>query len=290
MHLVPHYTFGRVIGFEDTSLYFLFPNLYGAEQKCSKIRDEDFQLWMDGILLPAIYQNYGSTHVQHYPSSYDHSRYNSTAWGVEALTHQLHPVAREQQLVYCLPPEPLADIWTCTLSAVEKPGFQQFRDVTILLQAKNLKIITKDITWDKMVSRFEEYWADSIEESHVATDLYIDIGKETCPQQSSKVMPCNHPVAGESDAQEAAEAETLLYKRCCLDPYAYQMAHAFTDEVAQKQVFYPFTLVFNYLSFFGDRTSTLHTKWLLLIYAGMLGDWSHFVNCSYMKNSSGFNY
>ncbi|UKZ66008.1 uncharacterized protein TrAtP1_007191 [Trichoderma atroviride] len=28
VHQVPHYTFGRVIGFEDISLYFLFPKLY----------------------------------------------------------------------------------------------------------------------------------------------------------------------------------------------------------------------------------------------------------------------
>lgn len=41
VHHVPHYTFGRAIGFEDISLYFLFPKLYRAEQKCSKIRDEE---------------------------------------------------------------------------------------------------------------------------------------------------------------------------------------------------------------------------------------------------------
>ncbi|RSL80950.1 hypothetical protein CEP52_017299 [Fusarium oligoseptatum] len=53
VHQIPHYTFGRVVGFEDISLYLLFPNLYREEQKCSKLRDEDFRLWMDGILLPA---------------------------------------------------------------------------------------------------------------------------------------------------------------------------------------------------------------------------------------------
>ncbi|KAH7114181.1 hypothetical protein B0J13DRAFT_533689 [Dactylonectria estremocensis] len=188
VHQTPHYTFGRVVGFEDISLYFLFPDLYREEQKCSRLRDEDFRLWMDGILLPAIYQCYSSAHVQHYPSSYDHSRYNSTARGVERLAQRVHPVAREQQLVYYLPPEALADVWANILATVQEPGFQQFQDVTILLQAKNLKVLTKDITWEKMVSRFQEYWANAIDESHITADLYFDIGKETCPQPASKVM------------------------------------------------------------------------------------------------------
>lgn len=226
VHQVPHYTFGRVIGFEDISLYLLFPKLYRAEQKSSRLRDEDFQLWMDGILLPAIYQSYSSAHVQHYPSSYNHSRYNSTARGVETLTQHVHPVAREQQLVYCLPPEPLADIWTGILSATQKPGFHQFQDVTILLQAKNLKTITKDTTWEKMASRFEEYWTNSVDESHVTTDFYIDVGKETCPRQISKVASWIQPVAEENSGLEEIQAETLLYKRCCLESYSSQVINS----------------------------------------------------------------
>ncbi|KAH6955949.1 hypothetical protein BKA56DRAFT_663112 [Ilyonectria sp. MPI-CAGE-AT-0026] len=179
VHQIPHYTFGRVVGFEDISLYFLFPSLYREEQKCSKLRDEDFRLWMDGILLPAIYQCYSSAHVQHYPSSYDHCRCNSTARGVETLSQRVHPVAREQQWVYYLPSEGLADVWANILTSVREPGFQQFQDVTILLQAKNLKVLTKDVTWGKMVSRFQKYWANAIDESHITTDLYFDVGKET---------------------------------------------------------------------------------------------------------------
>ena len=97
VHRIPHYTFGRLVGFEDISLYFLFPHLYREEQQSSRLRDQDFRLWMDGILLPIIYKHYSSSHVQHYPSSYDHSRYNATARGVESRTRQVDPVSREQQ-------------------------------------------------------------------------------------------------------------------------------------------------------------------------------------------------
>ncbi|PTB47506.1 hypothetical protein M431DRAFT_501989 [Trichoderma harzianum CBS 226.95] len=95
VHQVPYYTFGRIISFKNISLYFLFPKLYQAKQKSSKLCDKDFQLWIDGILLPAIYQSYSSAYVQHYLLSYNYNRYNSTARGVETLTQYVHPAARE---------------------------------------------------------------------------------------------------------------------------------------------------------------------------------------------------
>ena len=227
IHQIPHYTFGRVIGFEDISLYLLFPNLYREEQKCSKLRDEDFRLWMDGILLPAIYQCYSAPHVQHYPSSYDHSRCNSTARGIEGLSQRVHPVAREQQLVYYLPPEALADVWANITTTIQEPGFQQFRDVTILLQAKNLRLLTKDVTWEKMMSRFEQYWTSAIDNSHTTADLYFDIGKETCPQQPSEVVPWSQLATGIIDDPPEKRAETLLYRRCCLESYAFQVGNTY---------------------------------------------------------------
>ncbi|KAH8654320.1 hypothetical protein BGZ61DRAFT_435165 [Ilyonectria robusta] len=243
VHQIPHYTFGRVVGLEDISLYFLFPNLYREEQKCSRLRDEDFQLWTDGILFPAIYKCYSSAHVQHYPSSYDHSRYNSTARGVETLAQRVHPVAREQQLVYFLPPEALAEVWANILATVQEPGFQQFQDVTILLQAKNLKVLTKDVTWEKMVSRFKEYWVKAIDENHITPDFYLDIGKETCPRQASQVVPWSQLAAEAMDDLRDKRAESLIYRRCCLESYAFQAQHGSADEASQKQAFYPFSML-----------------------------------------------
>ncbi|KAL9567494.1 hypothetical protein ACKAV7_008444 [Fusarium commune] len=180
----------------------------------------------------------------HYPSSYDHSRYNSTARGIEGLSQRVHPVAREQQLVYYLPPEALADVWANITTTIQEPGFQQFRDVTILLQAKNLKVLTKDITWEKMMSRFEQYWTSAIDNSHTTTDLYFDVGKETCPQQPSQVVPWSQLAAGIIDNLPQEQAETLLYRRCCLESYAFQVGNRYTDDKGtQKQVFYPFSML-----------------------------------------------
>ncbi|RBR24094.1 uncharacterized protein FIESC28_03093 [Fusarium coffeatum] len=244
VHHIPHYTFGRLIGFEDISLYLLFPKLYREEQKCSKIRDEDFRLWMDGILLPAIYKCYSAAHVQHYPSSYDHGRYNSTARGVEGLSQRVHPVGREQRLVYFLQPDALEEVWAHITTAIRDPGFQQFEDIIILLQGKNLKVLTKDVTWDKMMTRFRNYWTSAVDERYTTPEVYFDIGKETCPQQASQVVPWSQLAAGVMESPIEKRAETLLYRRCCLESYACQVKNRLAkDGGTQKQVFYPFSML-----------------------------------------------
>lgn len=82
------------------------------------------------------------------------------------------------------------------------------------LQAKNLKVLTKDTTWKKMMLRFHGYWAPAIDEEHLTPDFFLDIGKETCPPQTYQAAP------SVADANADAPAETLLYKRCCLYSYA----------------------------------------------------------------------
>jgi len=83
VHEIPHYTIGRLVGFEDVSLYLLFPRLFREGQQNSRLLDDDFETWMDRVLLPAIYKHHVSSQTQHYPSSHQHGKCNSTARGVE---------------------------------------------------------------------------------------------------------------------------------------------------------------------------------------------------------------
>ncbi|OKO92959.1 hypothetical protein PENSUB_12554 [Penicillium subrubescens] len=168
VHKIPHYTFGRLVGFEDISLYFLFPRLFREEQQSSRLRDDDFRIWMDQVLLTAIYQHYEGSLVQHYPSSFDHSRLNATARGVEMRSRRVDPVAREQLLFYFLPPGALPLVWASIQEKIERVGLQQFLDLTILVQGKNLKTLTKADTWDGMMQQFSRHWDNAIDESHLS--------------------------------------------------------------------------------------------------------------------------
>ncbi|KAB8266546.1 hypothetical protein BDV30DRAFT_247683 [Aspergillus minisclerotigenes] len=244
VHKVPHYTFGRVAGFEDISLYLLFPQLYREEQQCSRLRDEDFTLWMDQILLPAIYKHYPSSLTQHYPSSCDHSRSNATARGVEMRSQRVDPVAREQMLFYFLPPDALRELWETIQEKVQMPGLQHFQGVQILLQAKNLKTVTKDVTWQKMIDRFEQYWHHAIIESYATTGFFFAIGKEVCPSGISKVALQQTSFSSPLQSPEESQAQTLLWRRCCLDSYAAwaPSAQGSADD-GFHQTFYPMSML-----------------------------------------------
>lgn len=57
----------------------------------------------------------------------------------------------------------------------------------ILINGKNLKILTKDMTWGEMTSRFQNCWADAVVEAYMTPEFYFDVGKEVCPAQKSRV-------------------------------------------------------------------------------------------------------
>ncbi|KAJ6041645.1 hypothetical protein N7460_007035 [Penicillium canescens] len=250
VHKIPHYTFGRLVGFEDISLYFLFPRLYREEQQSSRLRDDDFRIWIDQILLPAIYRHHDGSLVQHYPSSFDHSRLNATARGVEMRSQRVDPVAREQLLFYFLPPNALSLVWASILETIESAGLQQFSDVTILVQGKNLKTLTKANTWDGMMQEFAQHWGNTIDESHLSDQFYIDIGKETCPTGPSQVggvglNASRHRSDGEPRANQLVP-QTILWRRCCLESYAEWIGQQHPPESSRpKQQFYPISLLYD---------------------------------------------
>ena len=226
IHKVPHYTIGRLVGFEDASLYVLFPRLYREEQQSSRLLESDFEMWMDQVLLPAIYKYYRSSQTQHYPSSYQHSKYNSTARGVEGRSRKTDILPREQLLMHFLQPDQLHHVWRTILETVEQPGLQQFKGVKLFLDAKNLKGLTKGYTWAGMVSRFQSFWQSAVNEAYMSRETYFDIGKETCPMASYL-------------AEQAAtsQPEVLLWKKCCLDSY-YQRCQDKKDGL-RTPIYYP---------------------------------------------------
>ena len=248
VHQIPHYTFGRVVGFEDISLYFLFPRLYREEQQSPRLQEQDFRVWMDQVLLPAIYQHYDGSLVQHYPSSFDHSRFNATARGIEMRSQRVDPVAREQLLFYFLPPDALPLVWTSIQETIQQAGLQQFLDLTILIQGKNLKTLSKADTWEGMMQRFGQHWDNTIDPADLSDHFYVDIGKETCPTGASQVggpgLLASQLNADPVSLVRPPGQQTLLWRRCCLDSYAawIQQQHP-PHSAPPKQQFYPISLL-----------------------------------------------
>lgn len=205
---VPHYTFGRTTGLDPVSIYFLFPGLFRENQQSSQLLESDYQSLQDQVILPAIYQNSHSSQAQHYPGSFQQAKHNSTARGIEGRSQKISAGARVQLLQHPIQPEQLHRIWKTIEDLVEQPGLTQFKGITILLAAKNLKLITQATTWTGMISKLQRYWGNIANEAYCADQFYFDIGKETCPSQFS---------LHNKNIRDQPPAETLLWKKCCLE-------------------------------------------------------------------------
>ncbi|EDN07492.1 predicted protein [Histoplasma mississippiense (nom. inval.)] len=83
IHQIPHLPLGRLGGFEDLELYALFPKLHDPERQHFIIREDEYRLWTDQIVLPALHECYSTALLGHIPSSTDHIRLNATARWVE---------------------------------------------------------------------------------------------------------------------------------------------------------------------------------------------------------------
>ena len=226
----PHYTAGRLVMFEDVSVYFLFPWLYRENQQSSRLLDDDFKAWTDRVLTPAINRHHDSGQIQHYPSTFYHGKYNSTARGVEGRSRKVDTIAREQQLMHFLPPEKLHAVWETIQELVGQPGLQQFKDVTIFVHAKNLKTLIRDTTWVGMTARLGRYWGTVVDEAYISSQLYFDLGLETYPGQDL------------STADPDSPAETLLWRRCCLESF-HSWLRAGDEAAACRQTVYPAALL-----------------------------------------------
>ena len=194
---------------------------------------------MDQVLLPAIYRHHDSSQVQHYPSSYHHGKYNSTARGVEGRSRKIDALPREQLIMHFVPPDQLHAVWETIQETVEQPGLQQFKDVTILLHAKNLKTLTKGSTWEGMMTRLRKYWGEAVNEAYLSADFYFDVGKETCPRQTYLAT---------EDVGNSLPAEILLWKKCCLNSY-YNWCRDGEKRDPCQQTLYPTAML-------GDTVST----------------------------------
>ncbi|KAJ6047283.1 uncharacterized protein N7446_012117 [Penicillium canescens] len=156
----------------------------------------------------ALQEGYSGHYLQHYPSSYAHASMNT--WAAWKEARSVTTQTRQQLLNHILPPDGLAAVWTAVLKIIEQKDLQQFRHIHLLLDAKNLKVATKSMTWSGMQQRFEQTWTSTIDPEHVKI-MYRDIGKEICPKLPA---PDHTP-----ELLNPVEPLTFMWRRCCLEKY-----------------------------------------------------------------------
>jgi hypothetical protein len=214
LHKIPHYCIGTAIGMDSLALYVFFPELHmdSSYEHSTYLSTEDQQLWYDAVLFPALIKTLGDSNlVQHYPVSAHVASLDATALAAESFARK--EVAREQLLKYALQPQHLDPLWTRIQESISaSPGFARFRCPTLFMHAKNTKLEYMDASASAAYIRWEQRWSTVADPHFYNRDrTYVDFAKQVTSEDSA--LPYDH-VPGHQ------EAETFLWRRCCLEAYA----------------------------------------------------------------------
>jgi hypothetical protein len=201
IHHIPHFRLGTILSTLHLPLYVFLPALY---QKTSSpktyINNQTLQQWMDIGFLPALHNHYSADVLQHLPTCFDSAYMEVYARSRESGIKKLNrnpDMGRRQEIQYFLPAERLEDVWQDMVKFSLKPGYTQFQNMFLLLDAKDLKLITKAESIKLSGERFWNVLSNDINIAKLDSSYqYLDIGQEIWSQEKNRV---------------------LLFKRCCTD-------------------------------------------------------------------------
>ncbi|PWW75248.1 hypothetical protein C7212DRAFT_201319, partial [Tuber magnatum] len=148
LHHIPYFRLGTIFSTPNIPLYVFLPFLYdfGLYSPNTYLKNSTLQQWMDIGFLPSIYQHFSPDILQHLPTSFA-----STYMDIYALckesgiksTDNNNLLSRRQESHYFLPADKLEDVWKDMIKFSLKSGYTHFRNVFLLLDAKDLKLMTK---------------------------------------------------------------------------------------------------------------------------------------------------
>jgi hypothetical protein len=214
LHHIPNYCFGRVQGLIDTFIWVFFPalchrHIHDNSYKRTSIPKEQYTLWYDKVLLPAVVAAVQDPSIlQYIPPSRRVAQSTSRArqegisteclTGANASVDVLGQGTRSNALSYSLQHRHLGAIWQEIQSRTV--AFPQFAGVRLYMGAKNLKLANMHPDIAQTLSDFDNQWNAAIDKKFLDPDCtFIDIGRQYTPQTGS-----------------AAESNVLIWRRCCL--------------------------------------------------------------------------
>ena len=223
IHQIPHLCLGRLVGFEDIMVFLLFPNVE-VHGNFVALNQRTLARWTDRVLLPAIYAVLTASTLQHLPGNFEQSYAMARAKGAEMRRQERNVKSPQQLIHYFLQGEHLTEIWGRIQRLIQEPGLEDFAGVKIMMNAKNIKLLTKQPSLNAAWSRLMGQLAPVIDFDHLPADqLYVDLAKEICGTTSG--------LRGQ-DVDKECPASTLLWRTCCLRHQAEQLKGLYSGSTA----------------------------------------------------------
>lgn len=137
--------------------------------------------------------------------------------------------AQHQRIHHYLRAEALQEVWEVITHSTEEEGLRDFQDVQIFFAGKNIKAITARPTLRGVWEDFFTRWDRTVDAEHIHPDrVWVDIGKEVCAKPS---------FLQRQDAGDQ-QAETYLWRPCCLDAHWRRSLHGSPSARSLRNVYH----------------------------------------------------
>ena len=199
LHKTPHLCFGSSMTNNNLRLYVFFPKIKqeGDGEGGTFTTMENRRIWIDELFLPASHAICPPIVQHHLPHSYAHGRGKMLARSTE---NKSKVIGRVETIHYLLHGRYLKDIWQHMLRTVKRRHLQDFSDMFLIVNGKNLKMSYQDEKFRRCRRSFVEDLCMHLNmEKLNLKQTWVDVGRE--------VVSCD-------------EAKTFLWKACCLRSWA----------------------------------------------------------------------
>ena len=193
LHKIPHFRLGTIHSALFLPLYVFFPTLYNPTSTSTNyLTNQHIKQWMDDGFLPSLYRHYSPDILQHIPSAYDIAYMSIYARSKEFGQQESNPATslpRRQELHYFLQGLKLDKIWNDMVIFSEQPGNDHFQKMFLLLDAKDLKLITKADSIDQAWHCFEKYLNSDLQLEKLDRDFcFLDLAQESIDRQPEQIL------------------------------------------------------------------------------------------------------
>ncbi|KAK8917674.1 hypothetical protein VCV18_008994 [Metarhizium anisopliae] len=185
-----------------------------ARRTTSYLTNEERCLWVDKLLLPAIRSNCPLDVIQYHPRSFDDMTSKAHSRRKEACSGQ---VRNDIDMHHYIPHEYLEAIWSHMDRGTASPDLTMFRDMFIVLSAKNIKLEAKSPTYQGCRGKIIAHLGQVLDWSKAdLSNTWIDVGRE------------DTAVSG---------GNTFLWKSPCLKSWIDSLTHEPGTPLVASEIF-----------------------------------------------------
>ena len=205
---IPQIVLGRLAKCDDFEVTVMFPSAVRSKQQTTRLPDKWYDIWLEHIWLPAIYDTIPAASTSTYPTSAEDARLKSTMKSRITRIKGSQQEPRQQLLSYFVNPRYLKALWNRVLRNIASSPYEMFNDAWLLVIAKGIKSFYQDIRWSRMMQQYREHMR-TLFRADAFTFKWNDVGYQFSPE-SSGIQHSRHRGEGQVLLWNTSYIEEIL--------------------------------------------------------------------------------